>query len=107
VVADETEPAPDIRKVTQTQRRSQDAHALRPSWYEEAAQLRLAGLSIAGIAASLGGERKTIRRWLRAGRVSVWRCLLAPAFWRPIVPISMLAGPLDAATTCNSFGGIW
>ena len=82
VVADETEPVPDIPKATPTQRRSQDAHARRRGRYEEAAQLRSAGLSIAGIAASLGVERKTIRRWLRAGRAPVGRCLLAPAFWR-------------------------
>ena len=72
IMADETQPTPDLQKMTPTQRRSQDAHARRHSRYEEAAQLRSTGVSIAGIAASLGVERKTIRRWLRAGRAPVW-----------------------------------
>ena len=43
MMADETEPVPDIPKATPTQRRSQDAHARRHSRYEEAVQLRSAG----------------------------------------------------------------
>jgi len=40
--------------------------------YEEAARLRAAGVSISSIAASIGAERKTIRRWLRAGKAPLW-----------------------------------
>jgi hypothetical protein len=41
--------------------------------YEEAARLKASGMSINRIAAALGAERKTIRRWLRAGGAALWR----------------------------------
>jgi transposase len=63
---------PVIRRVTAAQHRSQDALARRHSRYEEAARLRSVGLSISGIAEALGVERKTIRRWLGAGRAPIW-----------------------------------
>ncbi len=59
-------------RMTAARRRSQDAHGRRRSRYEEAARLRAAGTPISAIAASLGAERKTIRRWLRAGRAPLW-----------------------------------
>lgn len=59
--ADEASAVSAIKKVTAAQRRSQDAHARRHGRYEEAARLRAAGISISGIAASIGAERKTIR----------------------------------------------
>jgi hypothetical protein len=59
-------------KVTAAQRRSQDAHARRRGRYEEAARLQAAGVSVSSIAASIGTERKTIRRWLRAGKAPLW-----------------------------------
>jgi transposase len=58
---------------TAAERRSRDRYARRQARYEEAAQLRARGLSLRRIAASLGVERKTVRRWLRAGRASLWR----------------------------------
>ena len=64
--------SPITPKMTTAQRRSQDAYSRRRSRYEEAARLRAAGLSIAAVAASLGTERKTIRRWLRAGGAPLW-----------------------------------
>ncbi|MGI4799696.1 MAG: ISL3 family transposase [Janthinobacterium lividum] len=60
-------PLPIAPKITTAQRRSQDAYGRRRSRYEEAARLRAAGVSISAIAAALRAERKTIRRWLRAG----------------------------------------
>ena len=54
-------------------RRSQASQTRRQMRYEEAARLRAAGVSIAGIAGQLGAERKTIRRWLRAGHAPLWR----------------------------------
>jgi transposase len=57
---------------TAVDRRSQASQARRQVRYEEAARLRAAGVSIAGIAAQLGAERKTIRRWLRAGHAPLW-----------------------------------
>ena len=70
------EPANDIvaclpiaSKMTTARRRSHDAYGCRQSRYEEAAQLRAAGMSISAIAAALGAERKTIRRWLWVGGV--------------------------------------
>lgn len=59
-------------KVTAAQRRGQAAHFRRHDRYEEAARLRAAGVSISSIAVSLGAERKTIRRWLRAGKAPLW-----------------------------------
>ena len=59
-------------KITTAQRRSQDAYGRRRSRYEEAARLRAAGDSISAIAAALRAERKTIRRWLRAGGAPLW-----------------------------------
>ena len=71
-LAEEEASEPVIRRVTAAQRRSQDAHARRHSRYEEAARLQSTGISISGIAQSLGVERKTIRRWLGAGRAPTW-----------------------------------
>ena len=64
--------APVAPRMTAARRRSQDAHACRHGRYEEAARLRAAGTPLSAIAASLGAERKTIRRWLRAGRAPLW-----------------------------------
>ena len=40
--------------------------------YEDAARLQAAGVSILAIAAAVGAERKTIRRWLQAGGAPLW-----------------------------------
>ncbi len=66
-------PAPDSAKPTAAARRSETSRARRQARYEEAARLRAAGASILRIAAQLGAERKTIRRWLRTGGASLWR----------------------------------
>jgi transposase len=66
-------PVSDNPMPTAVDRRSQASHARRQARYEEAARLRAAGVSIARIAAQLGAERKTIRRWLRAGQAPLWR----------------------------------
>ncbi len=66
-------PVPDSPKPTAATRRSQASYARRQRRYEQAAQLRAAGVSLSQIAIQLGAERKTIRRWLRAGRASLWR----------------------------------
>jgi transposase len=58
---------------TAVDQRSQASQARRQVRYEEATRLRAAGVSIAGIAAQLGAERKTIRRWLRLGHAPLWR----------------------------------
>ncbi len=65
-------PSPITLRMTTAQRRSQDAYGRRRSRYEEAARLRAAGISISAIATALGAERKTIRRWLRAGGAPLW-----------------------------------
>ena len=64
--------SPITPKMTTTQRRSQHAYGRRRSRYEEAARLRGAWASISAITATLGAERKTIRRWLRAGGAPLW-----------------------------------
>ena len=108
-------PVPGVTKVTAAQRRSQDAHARRHGRYEEAARLRAAGISISGIAASLGAERKTIRGWLRAGKAPLWTkppmessltphedylekrwaegCRNAALLWRELVALGFLGRP--------------
>jgi transposase len=58
---------------TSAQRGGEASHQGRQSLYEEAAQLHAAGASITHIAAELGVERKTVRRWLRLGHVPTWR----------------------------------
>jgi transposase len=65
--------APDINKPTAAQQRSQNAYARRQVRYVEAAQLKTAGASLKRIAALIGAERKTVRRWLRAGGAPLWR----------------------------------
>ena len=64
---------PDPVKPSAAERRSQAAFARRQARYEEAAQLKAAGVSLKRIAALLGAERKTIRRWLRAASAPLWR----------------------------------
>jgi transposase len=53
--------------------RRQAAYARRQARYEKAARLHAAGVPLKRIAALLGAERKTIRRWLRAGGAPLWR----------------------------------
>ena len=97
------------------ERRSQAAFARRQARYEEAARLHAAGASISRIAAQLGAERKTIRRWLRAGRAPLWRkpprvgalapyldhlerrwaegCRNAALLWRELLPLGFTGRP--------------
>jgi len=65
-------PTPDTAKPTAAERRGQDAYARRQARYEEAARLKATGLSLKRIAAAVGAERKTVRRWLRAGGAPRW-----------------------------------
>ena len=96
-------------------RRSQASLARRQARYEDAARLHAAGASIARIAAQLGAERKTIRRWLRAGGPSLWRkpprvgelapylghlerrwaegCRNAALLWRELIPLGFSGRP--------------
>jgi Transposase/zinc-finger of transposase IS204/IS1001/IS1096/IS1165 len=62
-------PPADISRPTIAERRSQDAHARRHARYGGRA---VAGVSIKRIAALIGVERKTVRRWLRAGGAALW-----------------------------------
>lgn len=66
-------PAPEPVKIAVTEQRRQASYARRQARYEEAARLKAAGMPIKRIAAMLGAERKTIRRWLRAGAAPLWR----------------------------------
>jgi transposase len=54
-------------------RASQAALARRQGHYEEVARLRAEGVSLRRIAAKLGIERKTVRRWLRLGHAPRWQ----------------------------------
>jgi len=64
---------PDGPKPSAAAKRSQASRARRHARYEDAARLRSAGASISRIAAQLGADRKTVRRWLRAGGAPLWR----------------------------------
>jgi len=65
-------PTPAPRKPTAAERASQASLARRQARYEEAARLRTDGMSISRIAALLGAERQTVRRWLRLGHAPSW-----------------------------------
>ncbi len=71
-VTTKAEPEPKPPRLTRAQRASAASLARRQARYEEAARLRAAGVPIARIAAQLGAERKTIRRWLALGRAPTW-----------------------------------
>jgi len=97
------------------QRVSAASQARRQSRYEEAARLRAAGASIRRIAAELGTERKTVRRWLRLGHAPLWKqpsgdsmlnpfvdfltrrwnegCRNAAQLWRELVPLGFRGRP--------------
>jgi transposase len=59
--------------VTKAQQRSRDAQQRRDARFVEIVQLREQGMTIRGIAQALGLGRKTVRRWLRAGRAPTWQ----------------------------------
>ena len=60
-------------RVTAAEQRRAASYVRRQARYEEAARLKAAGLPLKRIAAVTGAERKTIRRWLRAGAAPSWR----------------------------------
>jgi transposase len=64
------EPEPRLRT---SERRSRAAQARRDARFAEAVRLREQGLSLRAVARTLGVERKTVRRWLRAGHAPTWR----------------------------------
>ncbi|WP_237477086.1 ISL3 family transposase [Lichenibacterium dinghuense] len=74
LMPERTEPDPEPKPVrpTRAQRASAASLARRQARFEEAARLRAAGVPIARIAAQLGAERKTIRRWLALGCAPTW-----------------------------------
>ena len=107
--------APDSPRPGAAARRSQASLARRRVRYEDAARLRAAGASLVRIAVQLGAERKTIRRWLRAGGRSLWRkpprvgglapyldrlerrwaegCRNAALLWRELIPLGFSGRP--------------
>jgi len=72
-VAEMPSPASAPVQATAAEQRRQASYARRHARYEEAARLKTAGMSIKRIAALIGAERKTVRRWLRAGAAPSWR----------------------------------
>ncbi len=58
---------------TAAQRASEASRVRRQARFEKAAQLRAAGVTLSRIAAELGAERKTVRRWLRLGQAPLWK----------------------------------
>ena len=106
---------PDAAKPTAAEQRSRTAYARRHARYEEAARLKTAGASIKRIAVLVGAERKTVRRWLRAGGAPLWRqprqpgglapyqdhldrrwtegCRNAAQLWRELVTLGFIGRP--------------
>ena len=66
-------PPPAPRPPNAAARASQASLARRQARYEDAARLRGEGASIRRIAALLGAERKTVRRWLALGGAPSWK----------------------------------
>lgn len=75
IAAAASAPRPPLpaREPSAAARASQASLARRQAHYEEAARLHAAGASISRIAALLGADRKTVRRWLRLGHAPLWR----------------------------------
>jgi transposase len=74
----EDTPAPPATKpeapvLTAAERRSAEARRRREARFDQAVQWHREGMSIRAIAHALGVERKTVRRWLRAGQAPAWR----------------------------------
>src|SRR5690349_7078497 len=65
--------SPAERPMRTTERRSQAAQERRDARFAEVARLREQGLSLKAIARTIGIERRTVRRWLRAGPAPTWR----------------------------------
>jgi transposase len=106
---------PDTAKPTAAEQRSRTAYARRQARFEEAARLKTAGASLKRIAALIGVERKTVRRWLRAGGAPFWRkpqragglvpyhdhldrrwtegCRNAAQLWRELVTLGFVGRP--------------
>ena len=64
---------PPLPASTSAQRGREASHQCRQALYEAAARLHAAGASLTRIAAKLGVERKTVRRWLRLGHAPTWQ----------------------------------
>lgn len=65
-------PAPE-RRLSTSERRSLASQERRDARFAEAARLGDQGLSLSAVARTLGVERKTVRRWFRAGHAPTWR----------------------------------
>ena len=107
--------APVVPRPTAAARASAASRARRQSRYEDAARLRAAGVSISRIAAELGTERKTVRRWLKLGHAPLWKqptgesildpfigfitrrwnegCRNVAQLWRELVPLGFRGRP--------------
>ncbi len=66
------EPPAPTHGPSAAERASRASLARRQARYEEAARLHADGVSISRIAAMLGADRKTVRRWLRLGHAPLW-----------------------------------
>jgi len=83
------EPAPLAapRPPNAAERASEASLGRRQARYEEAARLHGQGVSISGIAARLGADRKTVRGWLRRGAAPSWRKPKRGSALDPHVPL--------------------
>ena len=66
VLADSARPGAAGRQIVAARERRQGR-------FDEAARLHAAGASLSAISRQLGADRKTLRRWLRAGTVPSWQ----------------------------------
>ena len=70
---------------TAAQRSSEASRVRRQARFEEAARLHAAGVTLSRIAAELGAERKTVRRWLRLGQAPLWKHPPRESMLRPFI----------------------
>jgi transposase len=72
-VPEPSAPPEPARPLRTWERRSRAAQERRDARFAEIARLREQGLSMVAIGRSIGAERRTVRRWLKAGRAPTWR----------------------------------
>ena len=95
-------PPPALRPLNAAARASRASFGRRQARYEDAVRLRGEGISIRRIAALLGAERKTVRRWLELGQAPSWKKPRRGSALDPYAPCSSGAGRKAAATPLNS-----
>jgi transposase len=81
--AEEAWSIPAVARPNPAFRRAKAGRERRQACFDEAARLHAAGASLSAISRQVGADRKTLRRWLRAGAVPTWRRPLRGSLLEP------------------------